>query len=512
MIPNSARRERFSTPNEIATTDANRTNDVVPSFNGLIEAFRHQVRSGPDRTAMVLLAEAGEATAEISWRTLEMLVDAASSELSERFHEYRSLPRHIGHCNQNGLADVVIALASMSLGAVEFSFDHRLPIEERQDRWQQIGGLWVDAATKRGLADATQAHAATHPVVKSGRVDSDAPSLVLWTSGTTAKPRGVTLSARNLIGNAAAKLSAVPQSPQDHRLCLLPLSHAYARTCDFGTWLLSGCVLSITLGYPGLRRLAPLVQPTLMNVVPQVADRMLDDPDLRGLDRLRLLGCGGAAMSAAAFQRWHDRGVTVIQGYGLTEASPVICSARPENTMARHVGHFVEGWEWKFHHKQLLVRGPHVMLGYWNDPLATADRIDSDGWLATGDFAVLDSESGQVRILGRSDDVIVLDSAGKIHPAAVEQTMERLPGVRRAMLIQRTGLELWYEMDEPCTIERDVVVNHIRELLKQIPAIADCSIHPFDPPLMFSRGELTTKGTLCRKRIQETRFSVQAGS
>ena len=97
----------------------------------------------------------------------------------------------------------------------------------------------------------------------------------------------------------------------------------------------------------------------------------------------------------------------MIQGYGLTETSPVICSAGPGNAAPGLVGGFVEGWEHQIRDGRLWVRGPHLMLGYWGDPLATKARLDSDGWFDTGDLVELDAAFGQLRILGRADDVIV---------------------------------------------------------------------------------------------------------
>jgi long-chain acyl-CoA synthetase len=323
-------------------------------------------------------------------------------------------------------------------------------------------------------------------------------------------PQGVTLSGRNLAGNAAAKLRAVPQSPQDVRLCALPISHAYARTCDLGTWLLSGCTLVPTLGYSGLRRLSPVVVPTLINAVPGLAYRLLEDlPRVAGLDRLRLLGCGGAPISESAFGRWKDRGVTVIQGYGLTEASPVICSATPENASPGLVGQLVDGWESDIRDGQLFVRGPHTMLGYWNNDRATSQKIDREGWLATGDLVEQDELAGQFRILGRADEVIVLDSANKIFPSTIEREVEAVAGVRHALLVYHDRLQLWFDADEEA---EQVIKQAIGELLREHADCHDCSLHRFPLPLREASGELTAKGTIRRARIIETRFSNQAGS
>jgi long-chain acyl-CoA synthetase len=248
----------------------------------------------------------------------------------------------------------------------------------------------------------------------------------------------------------------------------------------------------------------------LINVVPSIAYRMLEDENLRGLDELRLLGCGGAAISEEAFERWRTRDVTVIQGYGLTETSPVICSATPENATAGCVGDFVEGWESRIVHQQLFVRGPHVMLGYWDEPLATAERIDEDGWMATGDHVEIDPSHGQLRILGRVDDVIVLDSARKIHPAVIERQVEQLHAVNHAMLVKREQLEFWLDHDAEGDFEQ--IQKEVASLLESLPEGRRISIRRFEPPLDLARGELTAKGTIRRKQIIENRFSDQAGS
>ncbi len=263
------------------------------------------------------------------------------------------------------------------------------------------------------------------------------PSLILWTSGTTSTPKGVTLSHRNLFGNAQAKLNAVPQSIDDVRLTALPLCHAYARTCDFGTWLLSGCTLAVGRGFDAWESLGGIVRPTLANTVPSVAQRLLDaDADTLGLGRLRLLGCGGAAMNDTDFAAWRQRGVTVIQGYGLTETSPVICSATPHNATAGLVGEFVDGWESEIRDGRLFVRGPHLMLGYWNDEAANlpSEWIRTDG-STPAIWSQVDAATGQLRILGRSDDVIVLSDGHKVHPQSIERDIQSVAGIRHAMIV-----------------------------------------------------------------------------
>lgn len=474
-------------------------------FTHLLDALEHQIRTRADEMALVV--PNGESPRSISWRQLGQMVASVAENLDRVWREQPTLPRRIGHVSDNSLADVLVALAAMVTAAVEVPIEHRLGSDEIESRWKRIGGHWLDKPMRAGWVAAALATEGKQDLLvdrlRTTRRDADQPSLVLWTSGTTGRPQGVTLSQRNLCGNAAAKLEAVPQTVEDLRLCVLPLCHAYARTCDFGTWLLSGCTLALALGYEGWQDLAPRVRPTMANTVPSLADRLLrGDAKELGLDRMRLLGCGGAAMSKPAFNAWKDRGVTVIQGYGLTETSPVICSATPQDARPGLVGRFVAGWKHEIRDGRLFVRGHHNMLGYWGDAAATVQRIDADGWLDTKDLVEVDESSGQLRILGRADDVIVLASGHKLNPWPIEHELEQIDGVRHAMLVGRDGrLELW--IDHTDGFDRELLRSVFRARSRwQQP---DCTLR-LDPPLSSSAGELTAKGTKRRGMILENRF------
>lgn len=473
----------------------------------LYDAFLHQVECQPDAVALVDRSP-DPSTRSFSWRQLGAIVACFATEFRDRLTADPGLPRRIGYASDNSWVDVGIALASMSLGTIEVPIDHRLSEKEISERWDRVGGLWLAQADRRRLSeladDVVNRRAGAKPA--RARLDVDATSLILWTSGTTGAPRGVMLSQRNLAGNAAAKLAAVPQNRDDVRLTVLPLSHAYARTCDLGTWLLSGCTLALSLGFAGLQRLSPEVRPTLINAVPSLADRMLEaDPAGLGLDRLQLLGCGGAAIAEATFRAWQARGVTVIQGYGLTETSPVICSATPDNAAPGLVGELVDGWESEIRQGQLFVRGPHTMLGYWNDPMATRARIDDLGWLSTGDLVEQDARSRQLKILGRADDVIVLGNARKVSPSTIEARVEQVAAVRHALLIYRDGLQLWFDAQQDADDQQ--VQREIKSVLAVIPECHDCAVYRFAPPLSAAAGELTSKGTIRRTRILDNRFT-----
>lgn len=404
--------------------------------------------------------------------------------------------------------DVVMALACIASGTLEIAIDGKLPSETRGMLRKNANAESVDLSGADWLSQDGSLLAAVERLEKAAEeVRLDRASLVLWTSGTTSQPRGVVLSQRNLTTNAAAKLRAVPQDAEDHRLTLLSLAHAYARTCDMGTWLMSGCRWTLDYGRASLDRIdvsgvsGGSDAPTLINCVPTIAQTVLqrtqaNDPRLQ---TLRLLGCGGAALQTKHFEALRQRGIEVIQGYGCTETSPVICSASPGATVAGCVGPPVAGCETRINEQRLSVRGPMVMLGYLDDEQATADKFDSDGWLDTGDL-VERQPDGQFRILGRSDDVIVFDNGFKVHPHAVEQMVLQNSSCEHAVLLPGVnGLILAVQSEEFHEARyRDLA-------LSILPHGIQLMTTRLVPDLSRRSGELTGKGTP-RRHVVASRF------
>ena len=162
-----------------------------------------------------------------------------------------------------------------------------------------------------------------------------------------------------------------------------------------------------------------------------VADKVLDK--LGG--RLRMAMSGGAALPAEVSRIFIGLGLPVLQGYGMTESSPVVCANRVEDNMPASVGLPIPGVEVKLgENNALLVRGPNVMLGYWNNPEATKAVISPDGWLNTGDIASIDAQ-GHVTITGRLKEIIVLSTGEKVPPGDMEAAILRDPLFEQVMLI-----------------------------------------------------------------------------
>jgi len=263
-----------------------------------------------------------------------------------------------------------------------------------------------------------------------------------------------------------------------------------------GTWLLSGCRWDLDRGSGGLDRIVPDGLPTLINVVPSLASHILDrlDGGDRSLSRLRLIGCGGAAMDPGRYARFRKHGVEVIQGYGCTETSPVICSGRPGSSRPGCVGPIVSSWEHRIVDGRLHVRGPSLMTGYLEDPIATAAKISTDGWFDTGDLVEIEPD-GQFRVLGRADDVIVLDNGYKINPTSIEQALSADFGFEYVVVMNmppRLIVGVQSVAPELHQSDWDRLERRVRDFL---PPSTRFVVHQLDPPLSSERGELTIKGT-----------------
>jgi long-chain acyl-CoA synthetase len=426
--------------------------------------------SCPERIALIHLSRSGEIEA-LTWGQLVQAVH----ELAGRVESLRLSPGdRIVHRMGNTLGGVLVALTSAVLGTIEVPLESNVDEPTLQAVARRVAGTACDENLCKNLAitpepsgsdavgsDAARsgAFAGQPPSVvierlanalldRQSRHDPQRPSLILMTSGTSGRSKAVTLGRQSLSLNAAAKLDAVPQHETDLRLTLLPLCHAYARTCDLGTWLISGSTLAVASGWDGWQRLAPTLRPTLVNTVPSIAMRLLELPTTSpAMSRLRLVGCGGAALPQDAFRRFQNRGITVIQGYGMTEAAPVICSATPDNARPGLVGRPVASWQTRVDADgRLSVRGPCVMIGYWNED-QTIDRFSQDQWLDTGDMVEVDPIDGQLRILGRADDRITLANGRKVYPQPIEQRLLAVASIRHAILVGNDRhTQLWIDV------------------------------------------------------------------
>ncbi|WP_197525494.1 AMP-dependent synthetase/ligase [Pseudobythopirellula maris] len=267
------------------------------------------------------------------------------------------------------------------------------------------------------------------------------PATVVTTSGTGAEPRRVMLSHENLLANARALSEASGGSGDELRLTFLPFHHLYARTGDLHIWLLRGSRLVLAESRETVFRDCQIVHPTVVNGVPYFFQKAIDLADAQGLSLRELFGgeikrcyCGGAALAPAVERRFFDEGVPLYTGYGLTEASPVVTVNTPDTHKLGTVGKPLPGVEVRTADDgEVLVRGPNVMLGYWNNPEPTAEVL-KDGWLHTGDLGSLDEE-GFLTITGRKKELVVLSTGKNVAPSRVEAMLAASPWIEQACVI-----------------------------------------------------------------------------
>lgn len=310
---------------------------------------------------------------------------------------------------------------------------------------------------------------------------------IMYTSGTSGRPKGVMLSHKNLLTNANSCLQVVPVLPDDLFLSFLPLSHAFERTVGYYLPLMSGATVAYARSIQQLQEDLVSIRPSVLISVPRIYERVyaaiqaklekrsalsrfvfnfavevgysrfefqqkrgpkrlshLLWPLLNKLvakevmnklgGRLRLAMGGGAPLSTEVSRMFIGLGLPILQGYGMTECSPVASTNSINDNVPSSVGNVIPGVEVKLgENNELLIRGPNVMLGYWNNPEATASVLASDGWLHSGDMASIDN--GRITITGRLKEIIVMSTGEKIPPTDMEAAILRDPLFEQVMLI-----------------------------------------------------------------------------
>ena len=350
---------------------------------------------------------------------------------------------------------------------------------------------------------------------QDGSRDPDALYALIATSGTNGLPKLVSLTQRNLQANVTSILDVLEEAnlAEPHRfLSFLPLAHAYEHMAGLYLPLYLGGEIFYCEKLDKLSSMMADVSPTLMTAVPRlyellhtritsqiekesrikrflfgatirlgqksqlsVLERVLDGLCERLVrhkvrqrfgGKLRYFVSGGAALNPKISEFFQGLGVGILQGYGQTEASPVISVNRPGSERADTVGPKLPGVEVRLSDGgELLVRGDNVMSGYWNDPAATADAL-IDGWLHTGDLAEIDPD-GHIRIVGRLKDLIVNSGGDNIAPAPIEQEISLYPEVEQVVVVgdARPWLSAIICLNEE--IESERVDQTIRDVLRR---------------------------------------------
>jgi fatty-acyl-CoA synthase len=368
-------------------------------------------------------------------------LDARSDELA------RSLTRgeRVATLTRNSPEHVVAFFACAKAGAILVPISWRLsPYEVAYQLDDSEPSLFLvedecAAAADEALALAEVAPAREPREGRPGRPQAEDPLLIVYTSGTTGRPKGAVLTHANCFWTNLSFDLAVGVDRDDVVLQALPQFHSGGWNVQTLLALWKGAKVVLERALEPARVLALIEEKrvTAMMGVPAVYLFMSEEPRFREADlsSLRKAVVGGAPMPVPLLDVWAERGVEIVQGYGLTEAAPNVLCLPPED--ARRKAGFA-GKPYPYvecalaEADELIVRGPNVFPGYWRNPEATAEVL-RDGWLRTGDVAEVDSE-GFYRIRGRLKE-LVISGGENVYPAEVEAVLVEHPAVVAAAVV-----------------------------------------------------------------------------
>lgn len=401
---------------------------------------------------------------------------------------------------------------------------------------------------------------------------------IVYTSGTTGRPKGVMLSHHNILFVADSALQSLNIEEDEHIfLSFLPLSHMLERTAGYILPMMLGAAVAYARSIQQLASDLEIIQPTALISVPRIYERIYERlqqqlqkksliarslfklttgigwqrfeylqgrqhwspsfllwPALYRLvasklhqrlgGRMQFAITGGAALPPTVAKVFIGLGVNLLQGYGLTETSPVLSVNLPRKNLPSSVGVMLNGIELKTdENDELLARGPGIMLGYWNNHQATSEIIDNEGWLHTGDKARINND-GFVEITGRLKDIIVMSNGEKIPPVDMENAICLDPlleqtvitGEGKAFLSALVVLnaEEWVILAKSLKLDpfdnsslndkqvHNEVLKRIKECLKQFPGYAKIRrVTPLLDPWTVENDLLTPTLKIKRARV-----------
>jgi len=275
--------------------------------------------------------------------------------------------------------------------------------------------------------------------------DPQAVCTIIYTSGTTGNPKGAMLTHNNLISNAKAVSQYLSITSHDNVLCVLPMYHAFAWTCAVLVPLINGA--SITILETFAREVISVIRDTGITVVfaiPTMYKLFAVWGTAIDFQKVRMYVSGGSSLPQEVYQQFSRKsGKVIVEGYGLSEASPVVTISSPEKIKIGSIGGALLGLEVCVMADdgriltigeigELVVRGPSVMVGYLNRPEETAQAL-RDGWLHTGDLAYQDAD-GDFYIVDRLKDMIIT-SGENVYPREIEELLYAFPNVIEASVI-----------------------------------------------------------------------------
>jgi long-chain acyl-CoA synthetase len=448
-----------------------------------------------------------------------------------------------------------------------------------------LDGAPVSPPGHRRLATLLGALAESRPDTSALRCAPQDVATIVYTSGTTARPKGVMLTHSAILWNADANAKLVPPLPDDVFLSILPLAHAFERTIGYYLPMMGSSRVVYARSVERLQEDLATIRPTVLVAVPRLYERIYEAvhreaeanplkrrivalaaslgwelnecrhgrgpapglvasrmlwPLLERLvarrvlaafgGRIRVAMSGGATLPTKVAQFFVGLGLPLIEGYGLTEAGPVVTSTAIEDSLPGSVGRPLYGLEVRLSEQsELIVRSPAVMQGYWQNEQATAQALSPDGWLRTGDIAEI--RNGSIFITGRLKEILVLSTSEHVAPSAVEAAIQndplfeqvcivgdQRPCVVAILVLNREG---WLRLARDLAIDRadlnasvatDAILSRISAQTRGLPPIWQVrAILATATPWTIGDGSLTPTLKV-KRRVIEERFKEQIDS
>src|SRR3954452_23495730 len=265
----------------------------------------------------------------------------------------------------------------------------------------------------------------------------DDTAVILYTSGTTGTPKGAELTHDNLLRNAEVTARTLVEVTEDDVILgALPLFHAFGQTCAMNVAVLAGACLTLIPRFAGEKALEIIKRDgvTCFEGVPTMYHALLGAAGDHDVSSLRLCISGGAAMPVEVMRQFEEAfGCIILEGYGLSETSPVASFNHPDRERKPgSIGTPIEGVEMKLIDGEIAIRGHNLMKGYWNKPDAT-EKAMQDGWFLTGDVARTDDD-GYFFIVDRKKDMIIRGGYN-VYPREIEEVLYEHPAVSEAAVV-----------------------------------------------------------------------------
>ena len=472
--------------------------DQYDHFRAFVDGIAVKYRSAP---AISTYSPAGE----IATRTYEEMASDIHA-LAEYLYERGLAGEHMAIISHNSYMSVVAFLAIVIAGGVAVPLDTdqmpgvigdmlafadtRLVLisEDMLERYEDTdvideartlilsGDAALEDGLHRALARGRELIAERGRLCPEIPIDPNQTAAIVYTSGTTSSSKAVMLSHTAMLLNASGSTELIKFPPRI--FTSLPLYHAYGLTCALINNLINGAEICINGDIRYMMRDFSLFKPTGLMAVPLIADMLckilvnhMDPQECAGNDFIslvkrtfsgaeganskcvaakekimpgfELLLCGGAHLSPRVAKTLNTFGVTVIEGYGITECAPLISANRNEYYKWGTAGVALPSYELKFEDGEILVRGKCLMNGYYKQEDLTRE-VMADGWFRTGDLGYRDSR-GFLTITGRKKNTIVLKNGKKVAPEELEACLAAIPLVKESMVY---GSALGNDMDD----------------------------------------------------------------